>query len=181
MPIEARGSVCFILSSYRPWYSYRSDRMRAFKQDIEDTKSIASEKQDDWIRNMSAGDENPAIALIFLRLHHLISLVIALSDREDPFMLQTLQRIAKDPHSSSLSRLRHVEICRISPFLSYSRSYDVQYLLACAALPSTRFTRSTPSIAKYHSHSLDTWFHYDLPTSKLSALTSIGASIKPGQ
>ena len=118
------------------WYPFCSDRLRVFKQGIEDTKSIASEKKDDWIRNMSAGDENPVIALIILQLNHLTSLVIALSDREDSFILQTLQRIAKDPHSSSLSRLRRVEICRISPKLSNSHSYDVQYLLACAALPS---------------------------------------------
>ena len=120
----------------RSWYPYSSDRMRAFEQCIKNTKCIKSVEKDRWIRYTRAGDETPLFALMFLRLHHLTSLVIAVTDLEDPFMLQTLQQIAKDPHSLSLSRLRHVEIRRPRRSRSLSRAQDVQYLLACAALPS---------------------------------------------
>lgn len=119
----------------RSWYPYSKKTMRAFEDDIDDTKSITSEEKNLWIRHMRAGDEAPIIALIFLRLHHLTSLVIVLSNLGDPFMLQTLQRITRNPHSLSLSRLRHVEIRRICRSCFHS-PYDVQYLLACTALPS---------------------------------------------
>ena len=117
------------------WYPYSSKTMRAFEDDINDTKSITSEEKNHWIYHLRAGDENPVIALLFLRLHHLTSLVIALSHLGDPFMLQTLQRITRNPHSLSLSRLRHVQIRRICGIGCHS-PYDVQYLLACMALPS---------------------------------------------
>ena len=120
----------------RSRYPYSSDWMRKFEQCIENTNSIKPVERDRWIRYIRAGDETPLFALIFLRLHHLISLVITVSGLEDPFMLQTLQQIAKNPHSISLSRLRHVEIRRPRPSLSLSRAQDVQYLLACVALPS---------------------------------------------
>ena len=119
----------------RSWYPYSSDRMRAFEQCIENTKCIKAVEKDRWIRYIRDGDKTPLFALMFLRLHHLTSLVIAVTDLEDLFMLQTLQQIAKDPHSLSLSRLRHVEIYRQYQSRSLSRAQDVQYLLACAALP----------------------------------------------
>ena len=136
----------------RSWYPYSIDRMRAFEQCIEHTKCIKSVEKDRWIRYIRDGDETPVFALIFLRLHHLISLVIAVSGLEDPFMLQTLQQIAKNPHSLSLSRLRHVEIRRPRPSLSLSRAQDVQYLLACAALPSIV---SVEGYELYESSSMD--------------------------
>ena len=119
----------------RSWYPYSSDRMRAFEEEIGKNTSIPSRAKARWIRNMRAGDETPVIALLLLRLHHLTSLVVALGDLEDRFMILALRHIAKNPHSSSLSRLRHAEIRRTSRDIFPLRS-DVQYLLAFAALPS---------------------------------------------
>ena len=116
-----------------PAYPYSSHQMGVFEQLIRDTMST-SEERDRWVADMKAGDESPAIALLFPRLHHLSSLVIVLDNREDRFILQTLQRIAKTPHSSSLSRLRKVGIHGRppSPGCFTVHTYSVQYLFACA-------------------------------------------------
>ena len=119
----------------RLWYPYSSDRIRAFEEEIGNNKFIPSRAEARWIRNMRNGNESPVIALILLRLHHLTSLVMALGDLEDQFMIQALRHIAQNPHSSSLSRLRHAEIHRTSRDIFPLRS-DVEYLLACVALPS---------------------------------------------
>ena len=117
------------------WHPYSSDRMRAFAEEIGNNKFIPARDKACWIHSMRAGYETPLIALIFFRLHHLTSLVIALGGLEDRFMIKALRHIAKHPQSSSLAGLRHAEIRRTSRDSFFPRR-DVQYLLACAALPS---------------------------------------------
>ena len=123
------------LRRYRYPRMHSSKRMQVFQEEIELNKLIPSREKACWIRSMRAGYETPIIALIFLRLHHLTSIVIALGDLEDRFMIKALLYIAKHPQSSSLAGLRHAEIRRTSRDSSYRRR-DLQYLLACAALPS---------------------------------------------
>lgn len=105
--------------------------MRAFQKHVQDTRSIPSTEKESWISEMKAGNEGPFIALVFLQLDHLTSLVIVTGLREDFFISETLQRIAKEHNSPSLSRLRTVRIICKTPCHS-----GVQYLTAFAALPS---------------------------------------------
>lgn len=110
---------------------YPGRRLRDFEDDIKKNQTVTFAEDEQWISKMSAGDESPVIALLFPRLKYLTSLTVSLGDREDFFMLKTLQRMAKDPVSSSLSRLRQLDVRgKTIP------SQRVRALLSFSALPS---------------------------------------------
>ena len=90
--------------------------MLSFEKAVQDTNSIPPEGKCHWITQMQAGDKRPVIALLFLRLHCLTSLVKVPKCREGLFILQTLQCIANLPDSSPLSPLRKVETHRQSSY-----------------------------------------------------------------
>ena len=110
---------------------FYSGRARTIEQSVQDTASIPSPEKEHWISEMKAGNEDPFIALLFLRLDSITSLVIVTRFLDDFFISRTLERIAEDHSSQSLSRLRTVRILCMTP----SR-YTMEYLNAFAALPS---------------------------------------------
>lgn len=110
---------------------YPDPMMRAFEEAVNNNKAIPSDEKELWVSKLQAGDQNPVVALLFPLLHYLTRLVIVLNDREDFFMLKALQRIAKDPSSTSLSRLREVEISGTT-----TPTHRLEMAAACAVLPS---------------------------------------------
>ena len=112
-------------------YKYYSSRARTIEQSVQETASIPSPEKEHWISEMKTGNEDPFVALLLLRLDSITRLVIVTRFLDDFFISRTLERIAKDHSSQSLSRLRTVQILCMTP----SR-YTMQYLNAFAALPS---------------------------------------------
>ncbi|KAL9072309.1 MAG: hypothetical protein Q9161_003628 [Pseudevernia consocians] len=105
--------------------------MTAFEEAVKDSRSIPFEEKEHWISKVKAGNQNPVIALLFSRLHHVTYLKVVLDSMEDIFMFKILQRIVKDPRSPSLSRLREVEILG-----NFFPTHTSGLITACAALPS---------------------------------------------
>ena len=98
---------------YDEFYSphpYSESKMEAFENAVRNSESIPCEEKEHWISRLNAGDENLVLALLLPRLHYLTSIKIAIKDMDDEFLLPTLKRLAKEPRSSSLSRLLEVEI-----------------------------------------------------------------------
>ena len=113
------------------YHSYSESMMREFEETIKSTGFISSEERKFWISKTKVGNQNPIIALLFPRLRYLTRLVIRMRHCEDHFMLKTLERIAKDWGSPSLSRLREVEIVGTA-----QPTHNIKLAIACAALPS---------------------------------------------
>lgn len=105
--------------------------MKVFEDAVRDTKSVPSKEKEHWISSIQAGDQDPVIALLFPRLHYLTHLLITLRDQEDLFMRKALHRIAKDPRSLFLSRLRKVSISG-----TFESIHRLELVTVCAALPS---------------------------------------------
>lgn len=120
------------MSDFRGRYDpYSESMMRELEIAIKSTNLISSEEKEFWISETKDGNQNPIIALLLPRLHYLTRLVIILRFCKDLFLLETLQRIAKDQNSPSLSRLREVELVgRAKP------THSIKLATACAALPS---------------------------------------------
>ncbi|CAF9938624.1 hypothetical protein IMSHALPRED_001027 [Imshaugia aleurites] len=110
---------------------YTDSLMKAFEGAVNSARFIPTEEKGHWISKIKAGDENPVIALLFSRLDYMTSLLIVLKNQQDHFILKTLQRIAKNPLWSSLSRL-----CNLKIFGNLLPSHRFRSIAACAALPS---------------------------------------------
>ena len=99
-----------LIDGWCGYFLHTDRKMEAFKEAVKNTDWIPFEDKEQWVSQIEAGDENPVLALLLPRLHFLISLKISLRSMVDEFMFQTVERVVKDPHSLSLSRLQQVEI-----------------------------------------------------------------------
>ena len=108
--------------------------MEVFEKAVRSTDSIPSTEKQRWIDQIY--NLETVVALLLPRLTFLTNITILIIFDIDDFLLPTLRRIAKDPHSPSLCSLREVEILGL-PELQLSLA------TAFAALPSVVSLKSS--------------------------------------
>lgn len=117
-----------------PPHQYSGVKMKAFKEAVKNSDAIPFEEKERWISQIEAGNEGPILALLLPRLHYLTSIKISLSlfgSIMDDCIFSAVERVVKDPRSSSLSRLQQVEISG-----AHLPKHNLGLLTLFAGLPS---------------------------------------------
>ncbi|KAL9067018.1 MAG: hypothetical protein Q9161_007191 [Pseudevernia consocians] len=110
---------------------------------IRDIEIIPTEEVDDWLHQIRLGNEDPLVALLFLRAPKLqtLSFVARHSLRESSYLLKTVQRIAGQGSA-------------VNPYSSHFKNVEIRFLEDWESLDLVKAFMSLPSLASITTHNL---------------------------